>query len=60
MRYYEPGDTLADLDRDEARADAWAERAAARRWCAVCRTMGGHVHGCPEADDDIFAEEDES
>lgn len=58
IRDYEP-DTLADLDRDEARAYDRAERAARRNWCSTCRTMGGHAPGCPDADDDIDNEEDE-
>lgn len=53
IRDYDSGDTLADLDRDEAAAHDRYERAARRNWCSVCHTMGGHAPGCPDAEDEI-------
>lgn len=58
MRYAEPPDTLAAMDRDEARTRDRADFAARRCWCSVCHTTGGHAPGCPETDDDIDDQEE--
>ena len=43
--------TEKDHDAEELRAQARAERIAARRWCAECYHVGSHAFGCPEAPD---------
>jgi hypothetical protein len=36
------------------------ERKARNKWCPVCRTMGGHLAGCPETPDPEPEKDDES
>jgi hypothetical protein len=55
-RDYDPW-TERDQDMADLRAEDAADRAFRKRYCAVCRTHGGHVAGCPETPD--LPEEDD-
>jgi hypothetical protein len=46
-RDYDPSSLDDDRKVDLLAEDA-AERALRRRYCSVCKTYGGHTHGCPE------------